>query len=471
MPTLTVNGRKVKVDDSFLKMSPEDQEATVQEIASSFGQEQQARQPMHEFFDVGDEVLAPPPAARGQAARALTENVVSDTTGLADTAVAGYRGLAAMFPGGKSPNEAVEHSLSNPWQIEPKSPAGQNVNEAMSKLGENIEQFADWAGEVSGQPGDTVGATAVKTAILALPMLLGAKRSPTTKSTPTIEALTKAANEAYAKADNAGVAVTRDAYGKFAESLKANLTDQGIDKGIHKKSFRAMKRVLDDEGEHLTLKGLQRIRQNINDSVDAAKSKGDRRMALSIRNQFDDFVKGLKDDDILAGDKAGIEAYYKGNELYARKSKAEEIDRIMEKAKNAAPNFSASGYENALRIQFRQLADNAARMRRFTKAEQKAILAAARGGPIGNVMRAFGRFMPTNPLTSAALGGIGYAAGGGLPLAIAMGGAGAAGRLGALASRKAKAKAASELIRRGEKAEPLKDKKRALTAAMLSEGQ
>lgn len=37
MATLTVNGRKVKVDDSFLSLSPEQQEATVNEIAASMG--------------------------------------------------------------------------------------------------------------------------------------------------------------------------------------------------------------------------------------------------------------------------------------------------------------------------------------------------------------------------------------------------------------------------------------------------
>lgn len=38
MATLTVNGRKVKVDDSFLSLPPDQQEATVNEIAASLGQ-------------------------------------------------------------------------------------------------------------------------------------------------------------------------------------------------------------------------------------------------------------------------------------------------------------------------------------------------------------------------------------------------------------------------------------------------
>ena len=42
MPTLTIEGRKVKVDDSFLKLSPADQQSTVEEIASSLGIKKQA---------------------------------------------------------------------------------------------------------------------------------------------------------------------------------------------------------------------------------------------------------------------------------------------------------------------------------------------------------------------------------------------------------------------------------------------
>ena len=36
MPTLNIEGRRVKVDDSFLQLSPDQQNATVEEIASSF---------------------------------------------------------------------------------------------------------------------------------------------------------------------------------------------------------------------------------------------------------------------------------------------------------------------------------------------------------------------------------------------------------------------------------------------------
>src|SRR5688500_18863584 len=43
MPSLTVNGRTVTVDDSFLKLSPDEQNATVDEIAKSLPQQTQQK--------------------------------------------------------------------------------------------------------------------------------------------------------------------------------------------------------------------------------------------------------------------------------------------------------------------------------------------------------------------------------------------------------------------------------------------
>ena len=43
MPTLNIEGHRVRVDDSFLKLSPDEQNATVEEIASSLIPEQTRR--------------------------------------------------------------------------------------------------------------------------------------------------------------------------------------------------------------------------------------------------------------------------------------------------------------------------------------------------------------------------------------------------------------------------------------------
>ena len=48
---------------------------------------------------------------------------------------------------------------------------------------------------------------------------------------------------------------------------------------------------------------------------------------------------------------------------------------------NRAAQFSGSGFENALRTEFRNLAQNPKRLRGFSAEEQAAIRRVARGGP------------------------------------------------------------------------------------------
>jgi len=65
MPTLNIEGHRVRVDDSFLKLSPDEQNATVEEIASSLIPEQTGRK--GEFDD-----LIPAPSWRDIPAAALS---------------------------------------------------------------------------------------------------------------------------------------------------------------------------------------------------------------------------------------------------------------------------------------------------------------------------------------------------------------------------------------------------------------
>lgn len=424
--------------------------------------------PAREYDDFGmmsDDPMDVSPYIKAMAGQAVAENTLASGVGAADAATAGWRGIAAAVPGGKTPIEAFEQSAGQ-WSYTPESEAGQRLQGGLDYVGQKLDSAADYVGEVTGAPTDTVGATAVKTGLLALPMMLGWRRGGGRAPVPKTKELAKTAKESYKAADESGVAVRREPYADFANRVLERVSNEGIDKGLHKKSMRALQRIMDDEGQHITLKGLQRIRQNINDAIGAAKDKSDRRMGIIMRNEFDEFMKGLKDSDLLTGDRAGIDAFFRGNELYARKAKATEIEGLVEKAKNSAPSFSASGYENALRTKMKQLADNDSRMRRFSPDEQKQIQKAARGTVPGRIMRNVGRFMPSSPVSAVATGGVGYMMGGPVGAAV-LGGAGTLGRMGAMVSRQNQVNALLELIRRGEKVDP-RDKQRALATALLA---
>ena len=67
--------------------------------------------------------------------------------------------------------------------------------------------------------------------------------------------------------------------------------------------------------------------------------------------------------------------------------------------------FTASGAENSLAQQLRNLAKNEKQMRLFTKEEQQAIIEAAKGGNVQNMLKFIGRFAPTGPVTGIFTGG------------------------------------------------------------------
>lgn len=108
MATININGRRVKVDDSFLSLSPEQQNATVDEIAASFTTPGNAANPSQAFTD----------AMAGQSARTLTGKVAdlpSNQPARPDfltSAAATANGLAASVPFLQNVTDAIGGTVS-----------------------------------------------------------------------------------------------------------------------------------------------------------------------------------------------------------------------------------------------------------------------------------------------------------------------------------------------------------------------
>lgn len=83
MPTLNINGQRVKVDDSFLSLTPEQQNATVDEIAQSLGGQQPSQAYQDAAADMSaitrgmDKPKADPEQTYGGAATTWLENSIS----------------------------------------------------------------------------------------------------------------------------------------------------------------------------------------------------------------------------------------------------------------------------------------------------------------------------------------------------------------------------------------------------------
>lgn len=120
----------------------------------------------------------------------------------------------------------------------------------------------------------------------------------------------------------------------------------------------------------------------------------DQRIGASIRDGIDAVVEGM-DENVSAQVK-------EANRMWKILRKSEMLDEIFDRASR-----QASGFENGLRIQFRQILNNPKKRAQFTKAELQAMEEIPKGTFFGNIMKkigklGFGRGQQSNVLSGTA---------------------------------------------------------------------
>jgi len=273
-----------------------------------------------------------------------------------------------------------------------------------------------------------------------------ASRNVTPLSTATLR---NQANEAYDTARQAGVRIGQTRVDDLARRVEQAADNFGIDPVLQPRATRALARVQELVGREADLVELDTVRK-VAQTAMRSQDPSDRAASAVIVSEIDNFVNRLRPADVVAGNgREGIDAFNRARGLWSRQAKAGVVDDLIDRAATRAGQFSGSGYENALRTEFRQLAMNRNRMRGFTEPERDAIRRVAEGGPVENAFRYLGKLAPTGVVSGGIAGSAGYAAGGPLGVA-AMYGAGLGGRQAATALTAANAQRASEVMRAGQ---------------------
>lgn len=256
---------------------------------------------------------------------------------------------------------------------------------------------------------------------------MGARRGER-EIVPTAEAMKQAASAAYERANLSGVIISPQSLQKTSKELFKTVDDLGYLPSAQPKIAAFLDEFNTQAQQPLSLDRVERLRRiasNAASSTDPSESK----MGVALKSKLDDFVSGIKDEDLvvsapnlqsllrqLSGEavepQTSVQSLKEARNLYSKGAKAQEIDELMERAANSATNYSQSGIENAIRIQFRQLANNKTRMRKFNEEEQTLIKDIVRGGSIENVLRYFGKLAPTGVVSGGVSSGAGYAVGG-----------------------------------------------------------
>lgn len=265
---------------------------------------------------------------------------------------------------------------------------------------------------------------------------------------PQLDALREMAKRVYEKADDVGLVIAGESFKSAADDLGRVLTEQGIDPTLHPRATAAYRRIVEAASDDLSLKQFDVLRRVARGATKSLEPD-ERRIGGIIIDYLDDYIENVGANSVKSGDpQLASSLIREARNLWSRMRKGEVVEGLLERAANRAQQFSGSGLENAIRTEFRNLAQNAKRMRVFTKAEQNAIRKVARGGTMENALRMLGKFAPRGIVSTTLGGGAGYMLGGPAGSAALLLAA-EAGRAGATVLTKRNARLASELMRRG----------------------
>jgi hypothetical protein len=284
---------------------------------------------------------------------------------------------------------------------------------------------AQYVTEATGSPlaGMIAGVTT------AAPFGMTATRKAT--GAPTAEQLAQESTNLFNKASESGVLFQSDAFINRMDKIGKDLRTEGYTPKAYPKIASAIEE-LTNPATPKDFTELQSLRKIIK-GAQASADPQERRLASILVDEFDNTILNAPDTALIGGSKESVQMWKDARSAYSKLKKSEIFDDMLKNAELDKSKFTASGAENSMAQQLRQLAKNDKKMRLFSKQEQDAIEKAAKGGTTQNLLKFYGRFAPTGVVSGIFSGGaIAYEPTLGAPLAAGA----AASRMGAEAMRR-----------------------------------
>lgn len=469
MATLNINGRRVKVDDSFLSLSPEQQNATVDEIAQSLGAQQapeaaQAASEMSAMTQAMDKGPEGNPVADRQRAQydALPEwqkPIVAAgdtlqlfangaTMGFGDKAVAGTRSMftdktyeqeladartktqeARNRARGAGTGAEILGAVATPMKLAGKGAtlAGRFGTAAMTGAPGVLARTGLMAVEGGGYgaltaagndqdiaTGTAIGAVGGGLGNLAGEAISAGISKVAGKFNPKVpqmgvDDLKAASNAAYSRAEQAGVAFNANG----VNQLRTNIIQDLTARGYHPTNEPGVKPILDQLAKigngNLTLKGLDTIRKMASNGFQPGNQSNNAALTQII-GRIDELVNAADPATVLMGSnpQAAASALKEARSMWGRAKKLETVQELLDRAGLNAGSAGAGGnVENASRQQIKRLLTNPNLKRGLTQAEQAAARKAVLGSPTQNALRLAGKLSPQGNGLMLAIGGAG----------------------------------------------------------------
>lgn len=255
--------------------------------------------------------------------------------------------------------------------------------------------FAQWAfpdnlgAEIAGE---MIGGLGTGAAITG--MADRSARRAAEKAVPSVEQLKAQATDKFDDAHRAGVTAGQPQTQTLASDIRAIAQQEGLISPTGRVSeaypkAREALRMVDDYAQGpMNVQQMQTARKVLADAA-GSPDAAERRIATLMLKQFDDFTSPLAPQ--LA----------EGRNLYSRAMRGEQLETLRDLADSGRSQFSASGYENALRKEYQGLNRRIIKgqERGWSPDQQEAIRRTAEGTAASNAVRNVGRMAPTGPVS------------------------------------------------------------------------
>lgn len=232
----------------------------------------------------------------------------------------------------------------------------------------------------------------------------GSMKRPQTQQASSTEVLDRIATDRYAQLQQSGIELKSDNFVQSMQGIAKGLRDEGYTPKAYPKISGAIEE-LTSTAQPKDWTELQALRKMIRAGQKSLDPE-EKRIASILLDEYDNYLMNVPKEAIVSGDmKNAGQLWSEARNAYSRMKKSEVFEDMLSEAKLDRSKFTQSGEENSLAKQLRQLAKNDKKMRLFTKDERDAIEKAAKGGTTQNMLKFFGRFAPTGPVSGLFTGG------------------------------------------------------------------
>lgn len=225
------------------------------------------------------------------------------------------------------------------------------------------------------------------------------------KNAPSVEDLKTQAGALYDKARATGVQAQPPQLQQLQADMTKILTDEGLISPTGRMSTAypkvsdALKMVEDYSAGTMDATQMQQVRKLLQKAAQSNDAQ-EARVGTQMLKQFDDFVEPLAPE------------FKQANAIYRTAKQGELIERTIAQAESKSGQFSGSGFENALRTEFRALDRQIIKGQLKVSPDEAALIRKiARGGKMENLLRDLGKAAPRGIVGTGISTGVPFAIG------------------------------------------------------------